>query len=166
VQPQLNGLRVHAAPLPRPSQDAGLEGKPPQAREDPIYLHWLCVRPDRLNSYGRPLCKVPPVADFVPSYADPKPPASLFPTTELGVGPWPGAFATPAGAGQSILSPPGRTARAERAAAPAVRRRAGRRESRRRHGIALPADGFASFLSASTGHAGRASQGSAGRHGW
>ena len=98
VQPRLDGLRVHAAPLPRPSQGVEPEGKPPQAREGPIYLHWLCVRPDRLNSYGRPLCKVPPVADFVRPYTFrietcddmhiPKPPASLIPATELGVRPW------------------------------------------------------------------------------
>ena len=89
---------MHTAPLPRPSQGAGWKGKPPQARVPPIYLHWLGVHPVRLNSYGRPLCKVPPVADFVRPCASrtetcdamrtPKPPASLMPTTELGV--WPG----------------------------------------------------------------------------
>jgi len=36
--PQLDGLRIHTAPLPRPSQGAEPEGKPPQAREDPIYF--------------------------------------------------------------------------------------------------------------------------------
>jgi hypothetical protein len=59
----------------------------------------LALRPScRLNSYGRPLCKVPPVADFVRPYTFrietcddmhiPKPPASLIPATELGVRPW------------------------------------------------------------------------------
>ena len=117
-------------------------------------LHWLCVRPDRLNSYGCPLCKVPPVADFMPSYAHSKPPASLIPTTELGVGPWPGTSEAPAGA-ETLSTFTARTDGPRR-----TRRRPGCPKARRsegkppQHGVAMPADGFASFLSASTGHAG------------
>lgn len=146
MRPRLDGLRAHAAPLPRPSQGTGLEGKPPQAREGPICLHWLCVRPDRLNSYGRRLCKVPPVADFVPSYAHPQAPGVTH-SYHRAWG-WPGSSGFEALTGaEHCLQFTTRTGGPRR-----TRRHPGcpkahrfRRESRRRRGITLPADDFASL---------------------